>query len=68
MVEQALGENPRLKTLHAKLQAAQQRLQASEAEDNPILRAELEAAAYKRELGGRNPLCCLSYLFIKVIG
>ncbi|MCU7886406.1 MAG: TolC family protein, partial [Candidatus Thiodiazotropha sp. (ex Lucinoma annulata)] len=56
LVEQALRENPRLKTLHAELQAAQKQLQASEAEDNPILRAELEAAAYKRELGGRNPL------------
>ncbi|MCU7930423.1 MAG: TolC family protein [Candidatus Thiodiazotropha sp. (ex Codakia rugifera)] len=56
LVELALRENPRLKMLHAALQAAQKQLQASEAEDNPVLRAELEAAAYKRELGGRNPL------------
>jgi outer membrane protein TolC len=56
LVEKGLRENPKIKTLQAELQAAKKRLQASEAQDNPILRAELEAAAYKRELGGRNPL------------
>ena len=56
LVALALKDNPRLKTLRAELQAAQKRLQASEAEDNPVIRAQLEAAAYKRELGGRNPL------------
>jgi outer membrane protein TolC len=56
LVEKALRENPKLKALQAELQAAKKQLQASEAEDNPVLRAELQAAAYERELGGRNPL------------
>jgi outer membrane protein TolC len=56
LLEKALRENPKIKTLQAELLAAKKRLQASEAEDNPVLRAELEAAAYQRELGGRNPL------------
>jgi outer membrane protein TolC len=56
LVEKALRENPKIKALQAELHAAKKRLQASEAEGNPILRAELEAATYKRELGGRNPL------------
>jgi outer membrane protein TolC len=56
LVDKALRENPKIKTLQAELQAAKKKLQASEAKNNPILRAELEAAAYQRELGGRNPL------------
>jgi outer membrane protein TolC len=56
LVEKALRDNPKLKALRAELQAATKRLQASEAEDNPVLRAELEAATYRRDLGGRNPL------------
>jgi outer membrane protein TolC len=56
LVEKALRENPKIKTIQAELQAAKKQLQASEAKDNPVLRAELEAAAYQRELGGRNPL------------
>ncbi|MBT2988911.1 MAG: TolC family protein [Candidatus Thiodiazotropha sp. (ex Ctena orbiculata)] len=54
LVEKALRENPKRKGLQAELQAAVKQLQASEAEDNPVLRAELEAAAYQRKLGGRN--------------
>lgn len=56
LVEKALRENLKIKTLQAELQGARKQLQASEAEGNPVLRAELEAAAYQRELGGRNPL------------
>jgi outer membrane protein TolC len=56
LVEKALRENPKIKALQAEVQAAKKQLQASEAEGNPVLRAELEAAAYQRELGGRNPL------------
>ncbi len=56
LVEKALRENPKLKALRAEVQAATKRLQASEAEDNPVLRAQLEAATYRRDLGGRNPL------------
>ncbi|MES9969384.1 MAG: TolC family protein [Candidatus Thiodiazotropha sp.] len=56
LVEKALRENPKRKFLQAELHAAKKQLQASEAEDNPVLRAELQAATYQRELGGRNPL------------
>ena len=56
LVEKALRENPKRKLLQAELHAAKKQLQASEAEDNPVLRAELQAATYQRELGGRNPL------------
>ncbi len=55
-MEQALRENPHLRGLRAGVEAARKQLQASEAEDNPVLRGELEAATYKRELGGRDPL------------
>jgi outer membrane protein TolC len=56
LVALALTGNPRMQKLRAELQAAQKQLQASESERNPVLRAQLEAAAYERELGGRNPL------------
>jgi outer membrane protein TolC len=56
LVERVLQRNPRLKSLHAEVAAARKQLQASEASDNPVLRGELEAATYERELGGRNPL------------
>ncbi|MCU7844006.1 MAG: TolC family protein [Candidatus Thiodiazotropha sp. (ex Monitilora ramsayi)] len=55
-VEKALSGNPELLALRAGVEAARKRLQASEAADNPVLRGELEAATYERELGGRNPL------------
>jgi outer membrane protein TolC len=55
-VDRALLENPRLRSLRADVEAARKQLQASEAADNPVLRGELEAATYERELGGRNPL------------
>ena len=55
-VTRVLQENPRLLGLRAEVEAAQKQLQASEAEDNPVLRGELEAATYNRELGGRDPL------------
>ncbi len=55
-VERALQENPRLRSLRAEVEAARKQLLASEAADNPVLRGELEAATYERELGGRNPL------------
>lgn len=55
-VRRVLRENPHLLGLRAEAEAARKRLQASEAADNPVLRGELEAATYERELGGRNPL------------
>jgi outer membrane protein TolC len=56
LIDRALQENPRLKALRADLQATQMQLSAYEAEGNPVIRAELQAAAYKRKLGGRDPL------------
>jgi outer membrane protein TolC len=56
LVSLALSGNPGLKRLRAELLTAQKQLQASESEANPVIRAQLEAAAYERELGGRNPL------------
>ncbi len=56
LIDRALQDNPRMKALRAQLQAAQMQLSAHEAEGNPVIRAELQAAAYKRELGGRDPL------------
>ncbi len=55
-LERILRENPHLRSLRAEVEAARKQLQASEATDNPVLRGELEAATYERELGGRNPL------------
>lgn len=55
-IEKALVDNPELLALRAEVEAARKQLHASEAVDNPVLRGELEAATYKRELGGRNPL------------
>ena len=54
--DRVLRENPRLRSLRAEVEAARKQLLASEAADNPVLRGELEAAAYERELGGRDPL------------
>lgn len=55
-VARVLRENPGLLALRAEVEAASKRIQVSEAQDNPVLRGELEASAYKRELGGRDPL------------
>jgi len=56
LTRQALAHNPALLALRSKVEAAEQRMQAAAKEDNPVLWAELEAAAYNRDLGGRNPL------------
>jgi outer membrane protein TolC len=55
-VDKVLTGNLELKALKADTEAARKQLLASEAADNPVLRGELEAATYERELGGRNPL------------
>jgi outer membrane protein TolC len=51
----ALQDNPKILGLRAEVEAAAKQLQASEAGNNPVLRGELEASTYKRELGGRDP-------------
>jgi len=55
-VERVLRENPGLLALRAEVETAGKQIQVSEAQDNPVLRGELEASTYKRELGGRDPL------------
>ncbi len=56
LTQRALAGNPGLLALRAEMDAAEHRLRAAAAQDNPVLRAELEAASYQRDLGGRNPL------------
>jgi outer membrane protein TolC len=56
LVMMAIQGNPQLKSLRSQLRMAEKQLQVSEAQDNPVIRAELEAATYQRELGGRDPL------------
>jgi outer membrane protein TolC len=56
LLGRVLAGNPLLLAHKAGLEAAQQQLREAEAQDNPVLRGELEAATYARDLGGRNPL------------
>lgn len=51
-----LAANPSLASLRARIAAAEQDLEASKTGNNPVLRAEVEAAAYNRTLGSSNPL------------
>ncbi|MEJ2406499.1 MAG: TolC family protein [Candidatus Thiodiazotropha sp.] len=51
LVTRALANNPRIQALEAELLAAQKRLEAARASDNPRLNGELEASEYSRELG-----------------
>lgn len=46
---QALDDNPGLKALRARIQAAQNLVLSARAEAKPVLRGELEAAAYSRK-------------------
>ncbi|MEN8177023.1 MAG: TolC family protein [Pseudomonadota bacterium] len=56
LIQQVLAGNPGLKALRAEVKSVEQKLWATEAEDNPVIRGELAMAAYNRDLGGRNPL------------
>jgi outer membrane protein TolC len=56
LTRQALSNNLGLLALRSEVEALEQRVQAAAADDNPVLRAQLEAASYNRELGGRNPM------------
>lgn len=51
---QALADNPRLKALRARVQAAQQELTAANKAYGPVVRGELGAGVYERRLGSRN--------------
>lgn len=52
--QQALADNPRLKALRARLEAADQQLVAARKRYGPVLRAEAETGRYERRLGSRN--------------
>jgi outer membrane protein TolC len=56
LTQQVLAGNPVLLALRAEVESFEQRLWAAAAEGNPVLRGELAAAYYNRQLGGRNPL------------
>lgn len=56
LTQRIIESNPGLKSLRAQRDAAEQQMRAARAGDNPIIRGEVEAATYNRELGGRNPL------------
>ncbi|EGV51356.1 TolC family protein [Candidatus Endoriftia persephone] len=55
-IEKVLQDNPSLKAVRAAVSAAEQQLHAAQAADNPVIRGELEAGAYQRQLGGRNDM------------
>jgi outer membrane protein TolC len=55
LLERALEHNPVLRALRARVKAGRERLRAAQADDNPVVRGELEAARYKRRLGATNP-------------
>jgi outer membrane protein TolC len=50
----ALQNNQALITSHAEVKAAQARIDAARAGDNPVLRADAEAVSYSREIGARD--------------
>ena len=54
LVEEALAANPRIQALTQRLQAAEQRVRAARKSDAPYLDGELAAAAYTRDLSGRD--------------
>jgi len=56
LVEQALETNPLINSLAQRLEAADERVRAARKSDSPYLDGELEAAAYTRDLSGRDDL------------
>jgi outer membrane protein TolC len=54
LLEQALVDSPRLKALRARVEAAQQQLEAARKAHGPVLRGEASAGTYERLLGSRN--------------
>lgn len=49
--KQALASNLAIKSLHARLQAAQQAVEMARQSDNAVIKGQLEAHAYSRETG-----------------
>ncbi|MES9935025.1 MAG: TolC family protein [Sedimenticola sp.] len=56
LTRQALDNNPRLKALRARVKAAEQDVAYARAGGGPTIRGELEAAAYNKVTGSRDPL------------
>lgn len=54
LVAKALEDNPTLKALRARVQAAGERVEASRAQRRPRLDAVVEGSAYTRDLGSRD--------------
>ena len=55
LTDKVLRDNPGLIAMRAQLNAAQARLKAARASDNPVVNVELEAFAHSREIGSRDP-------------
>jgi outer membrane protein TolC len=56
LTEKALADNPGLKRLRAQVAAAEQQLKGAEASGGPVIHGEIEAAAYSKVTGSRDPL------------
>ncbi|OQX30916.1 MAG: hypothetical protein B0D96_03005 [Candidatus Sedimenticola endophacoides] len=56
LTEAALADNPRLKALRARVEGAGQQLKGARAGDGPVIHGEIEAAAYNKVTGTRDPL------------
>jgi outer membrane protein TolC len=54
--QQALADNPKLKALRAKVEAALQGMTAARKAYGPVIRGEVKAGAYNREMGSRYPV------------
>ncbi len=56
LTAEAMSANPYLKALRARVDTAQHEIKLAQAGDSPVLRGELEAAAYAKATGSRDPL------------
>ncbi|MCP4042172.1 MAG: TolC family protein, partial [Gammaproteobacteria bacterium] len=56
LTQLALAQAPRLRALREQVVAADEKVQAAQAENNGVLRGELEAAAWARRSGSHHPL------------
>lgn len=54
LLERAMRSSPELSALNAQVEAAEARVRAADAEDNPVLSAEFDATQYNRDFSGRD--------------
>ncbi|MGB0712774.1 MAG: TolC family protein [Gammaproteobacteria bacterium] len=54
LLSRTLRSSPELTALNARVEAAEARVRAAEAEDSPVLRAEFDATEYNRDFSGRD--------------